>query len=300
MQHRMSETSIQDRVVTMLIFGFFSLWVAIAHAQTATLESSADDGRPVDTIIRQIERLSGIPINYEDLLYSNPADTKDVGALVAPARGASAHLIVPRGGKLSISVPVDATNQRLADPTSTANALNALVAAANTSPVIAGRFKLQSYNNTFLVVPTQARSATNDAMSPVTAVRSTPIDLPGVQKTAIDTLRDILEQVFKKTGVEIKIGTIPVKPFMVAKVTIAASNEPASYALIRLFNAIGIAGGASPYLTGMSYHLYRDPVARYFALNISVVQDPNPPKTQPAPQPAPQAMPSLLGNPKEP
>lgn len=300
MQHRMLEHSIQDHAVTKLLFGFFALWLATAHAQTATLASASDDGRPVDTIIRQIERLSGIPINYEDLLYSNPADTKDIGALVAPSRGASAHLIVPRGGKLSISVPVDATNQRLADPTSTANALNALVAAANTSPVIAGRFKVQSYNNTFFVVPTQARSATNDTMSPVTAVLSTPIDLPGVQKTAIDTLRDILEQVSRKTGVEIKIGTIPVKPFFVTKTTMAASNEPASYALIRLFNAIGMAGGASPYLTGMSYHVYRDPVARYYALNISVVQDPNPPKTQSVPQPVPQPMPSLLGNPKEP
>lgn len=300
MQHRMLEYSIRDCAVVKVLLGLILLFVpATANAQTVNLTSSADDGRPVDTIIRQIEKLSGIPINYEDLLYNNPADTKDVGASVVSSSGTSAHLIVPRGGTLSIAVAVNATDQKLADPISTATALNALIATANTSPVIAGNFKLDSYNNTFFVVPTQARSATNNSMNPVTAVLSTPVDLPGVQQTAIETLRDILDQVSKKTGVTVKIGTIPIKPFAVTKTTVAASNQPANYVLTRLFNAIATSGGAPPYFTGMSYHAYRDPIAKYYVLNISVVQDPNPPKAAPPPQPAPQPMPSLLGKPRE-
>ena len=272
-----------------LLLGSILLLAALtAGAQTLTLASSANDGRPVDTIIRQIEKLSGVPINYEDLLYANPADVKDIGASVAPSSGAGAHLIVPRGGTLSMAVAVDANTQKLADVTSTANALNALIAAANASPVIAGKFRIDSYNNTFFVVPTHARSATNNNMIPVTPVLSTPIDLPGVQQTAFETLRDILDQVSKKTGVTVKVGTIPIKAFAVAKTTIAASDQPASYTLTRLFNAIATAGGAPPYFTGMSYHAYRDPIAKYYVLNISVVQDPNPPKTVP-----PQAPPAV-------
>ena len=279
-----SETSNPGLRVLKLLLGSILLSAALtANAQTVTLTSAADDGRPVDTIIRQIEKLSGIPINYEDILYSNPADTKDVGASVAPG----SHLIVPRGGTLSIAVGVDAITQKLADSVSTANALNALIAAANTSPVIAGRFKLDSYNNTFFVVPTHSRSETTNNMSPVTAVLSTPIDLSGVQQTAFEALRDILGQVSKATGVTVKIGTIPIKPFAVTKTAIAASNQPASYVLTRLFNAIATAGGAPPYFTGMSYHAFRDPIAKYYVLNISAVRDPNPPDSTPPPQPTP-------------
>ena len=284
MQHRIPKHMIQDCTVTKLLLGSIFLLAALTgNAQTVTLATAADDGRPVDTIIRQIEKLSGIPINYEDLLYSNPADTKDIGATVAPASGAGVHLIVPRGGTLSVPVAVDAITQTLADSVSTANALNALIAAANSSPVIAGKFTVYTYNDTFFVIPTYSRSANND-MSPVTAVLSTPIDLPGVQQTAFETLRDIVDRVSKKTGVTVKMGTIPIKAFAVTKTKIAASNEPASYVLVRLFNAIATSGGAPPYVAGMSYHAYRDPIAQYYVVNISVVPNPNPPKAAPAPQ----------------
>jgi hypothetical protein len=182
---------------------------------------------------------------------------------------------------------VDAITQKLADFISAANALNALVATANASPVVAGKFKIDFHNNTFFVVPTHARSATNKNLSPVTAVLSTPIDLPGVKQTAFETLRDILDQVSKETGVTVKMGTIPIKPFAATKATVAASNQPASYVLARLFNVIATSGGAPPYSAGMSYHAYRDPIANYYVLNISVVQDPNPPNTAPPPQPKP-------------
>jgi hypothetical protein len=218
----------------------------------------------------------------------------DIGPSVARGSGAGAHLIVPRGGALSVVVAVNAITQNLADSLSTSNALNALIAAANGSAVVSGKFKIDSYNNTFFVVPSASRSAGNNNMSPVTAVLSTPIDLPGVQQTAFETLHNILKQVSTKTGVAIEIGTIPIKAFAVTKTTIAASNQPASYVLARLFNAISTAGGAPPYYTGMSYHAYRDPIAKYYVVNISVVQDPNPPKAAPAPPPTPGAG-SLLG-----
>jgi hypothetical protein len=53
-----------------LLLGSILLAGLTANAQTVTLTTNANDPRPVDTIIRQIEKLSGIPIHYEDLLYS--------------------------------------------------------------------------------------------------------------------------------------------------------------------------------------------------------------------------------------
>jgi hypothetical protein len=67
--------------VTTLRLGSLLLLVSLAaNAQTITLTTAANDGRPVDTIVGQIEKLSGIPINYEDLLYSNPADTTNIAS----------------------------------------------------------------------------------------------------------------------------------------------------------------------------------------------------------------------------
>ena len=266
---------------------YFSLLIPLlANAQTATLTSAPDDGRPVDTIVRQIEQLSGIPISYEDLLYGNPSDTMDIGNSVSKVPGT--HVIVPRGGALSVPVVVDRVTQKLVDSLATSTALNALLGAASSSPIVAGKFKLDSYNNVYFVVPTQSHSANND-MVPITAVLSTPIELSGTTQTAYDTLRLILNQVSQKTGVTIKIGTIPIKPFAITETSLAATMQPASYVLARLFDAVSTSGGAPPGHQGMSYHAFFDPVVKYYALNIHIVKNPNAP---PLPSPTtPTGMP---------
>jgi hypothetical protein len=254
---------------------YFSLLIPLlVNAQTTTLTSAPDDGRPVDTIVRQIEQLSGIPISYEDLLYANPNDTMDIGDSVSQVPGT--HLIVPRGGGLSVPIVVDDVTQKLVDSLATSTALNALLSAASSSPIVAGKFKLDSYNNVYFVVPTHSRSANND-MVPITAVLSTPIDLPGTTQTAYDTLRLILTQVSQKTGVTIKIGTIPIKPFAITETSLAATMQPASYVLARLFDAVSTSGGAPSGYLGMSYHAFFDPVVKYYALNIHIVTNPNAP-----------------------
>lgn len=263
------------------------VWAPCSSNAQTTLTTAPNDGRPVDTIIRQIEELSGIPISYEDLLYANPADTKDIASLVA--RGPVApgtHLIVPRGGTLSVPIVVDSVTGKLADLLATSAALNTLLTVANNSPVVAGTFNLDSYDGAFFVVPANSRAANND-MTPMTPVLSTPVDLTGTQQSAYETLRTILNQVSTKTGITINIGTIPIQPFAVTETTLVASSQPASYALARLFEAISTAGGAPPGFYSMSYHAFFDPVAKYYALNIQMVVNPNPPAILPTPQPTP-------------
>ena len=131
----------KELAVTTLQFGVLLLLASFAaNAQTITLTTAANDGRPVDTIVRQIETLSGIPINYEDLLYSNPADTMNIATSVAPAASPSAQLIVPRGGVLSVPIIVDLVTQKLLDSLATTNALNSLLSAASSSTNCGGNF----------------------------------------------------------------------------------------------------------------------------------------------------------------
>ncbi len=219
----------------------------------------------------------------------------NIASSVAPASSPGVHLIVPRGGALSAAITVDPVTQKLVDSLATANALRSLLAAANNSPVVAGTFRIDSYNNVYFVVPTSSRSPGN-RMTPITAILSTPVDLPGAQQTAFRTLASILNQVSQKAGVTIKIGTIPIKPFAVTETTLAASNEPASYALATLFNAVSTSGGAPPGFQGMSYHAFFDPVAKYYVLNIHIVQNPNGLPAVPPSQPTP-GVGSRLGKP---
>lgn len=264
-------------VLRRSMFALCSLTTA-AIAQTVAV--TVNDPRPVNALTVQIEKLSGIPISYEDVRYVNLADIEDVTASVAnPAQGpppAGFQVLIPRGGQLSVPVTVDAASQRLLDSLSTANALTAALAAASASTLIPGKFEMDKYNDVFFVAPQQSRSA-DGTFVPVTPVLSTPVDLPGQQQSAIQTLESILQQVSQKTGVKVGLGTIPVQAFAVSKVAIAASSQPANYALARLFTAVCMAGSAgSPgTVPGMSYHAFFDPKFKTYALNIHVVPNPN-------------------------
>jgi hypothetical protein len=74
------------------------------------------------------------------------------------------------------------------------------------------------------------------------------------------------------------MGTIPIKPFALTQAALAASNQPGRYTLANLFNAISRSGGAPPGFYGMSYHAFFDPIAKYYALNIHIVMNPNAPQ----------------------
>jgi hypothetical protein len=265
------------------------LYTASAAAQSAAL--TVVDPRPVNALIEQIEKLSGLSINYEDLRYGNPADTEDVtNTVVNPAHQgqipAGFRVIVPRGGQLLVSIPVDPLTQRLSDSLSTANALNALLAAANSSSVVPGRFAVQAFGNAFIVSPTQSRSS-DGSFAPLNPTLSAPVSLPGQTQPAIKTLEAILQQVSSAAGLKVGLGTVPMRALAVTSVTIAASNEPASEVLVRLLSAVA-SGGVGPGggTVAISYHAFFDPQRLNYVLNIHVVPNPNSPMGS-APPPTP-------------
>lgn len=249
----------------------------VAQAQSVTI--TVNDPRPVNAAVEQVEKLSGIPISYEDVRYGNPGDTVDVTNSVRnPAQGPAPpgfQVLIPRGGQLSVGIAVDPATQRLPDALTTANALNSVLAAAAASPVVPGKFNFDTYNGVFFVAPSQSRSA-GGSFAPTTAVLSAPVNLPGQQQTALATLEAILQQVSQKTGLKIGLGTMPFGAFARSKVSIAASADPASHVLARLFAAVSIAGSVGPpeAVAGMSYHALFDPKFKTYALNIHVVPNP--------------------------
>lgn len=93
------------------------LLVASAFAQTKAITFSVNDFRPLAAAARNIEQISGTPVNYEDVRCDFPGDQKDITAgNVTPAQerlNGPVKVIVPRGGPLVTTITVAGSTARL-------------------------------------------------------------------------------------------------------------------------------------------------------------------------------------------
>jgi hypothetical protein len=106
------------------------------HVTIAVGPGTPNFGRPVYDAITQLQRLTTIPINYEDLQYNYVGDVKDIGS--------STRVLVPKGGSFFVNVPVDPATRTRGDALSVSTALNIVIAAAQTAGVVPGTFHVDS------------------------------------------------------------------------------------------------------------------------------------------------------------
>jgi len=233
------------------------LTCGILHGQTTT-RLTVNGPRPLAEVANQLETLSGIPINHEDVRYENAADVQDVTeSVVKPeyrARhksGAPIKVLGPRGGELSLSVEVDAAGR----PVDLSTALVAALAA----------HKAKGFPGAYTLV----RESGAFALSPVKSILETPVTLAPVPRSAAETLKLILDGVSKASGFQVDVGMIPLNGFIPRTVTIGAWNESAKSVLLRLFAEVApaktVLGGSA---TTLSYRLLFDPGDKAYALNI--------------------------------
>jgi hypothetical protein len=277
---------------TLTVLLAVQLLVSTLFAQTAI---TSDSPRPLADAVQEVAKLSGFEVNYEDVRVQNRDDIQDVTDTISrqPTSPGDRRTLVPRGGKLSVSITVDPTSKTLPDTISVQTALSALVAAYNASS-LPGKFRVDAgnINGVFYITPTQGRSAIG-AVQSVTPVLSTRITLKPVQQVAYLTLEAILNEVSRASRVQVGIGTIPIRVFAVPEVMIAADNEPANEVLARLFAAVSTAGSAAlpAAVPAISYLMFYDPGDQSYVFNVLVTPSPNVsepliPPTPPPPDPS--------------
>jgi len=144
--------------------------VALQHplrAQTQAASVSVNGFRPMAVVVSQLEQLSGIPINYEDLRCDFVGDQTIIQGAYTAAQQAMAVKngvvgplvdIAPRGGSLSATITVNASG-KLSDTSAVASALNSVLSAYSGSG-LPGAFGLEQYNGTFFVAPNSQRDQT--------------------------------------------------------------------------------------------------------------------------------------------
>lgn len=263
------------KLVKSMIFRLaLVLFAGGAWGQTASLTLTVDDPRPLAAACDKIEELSGFAVNYEDGPYANAIDLRDVtDQVLTPNQRASAgpdfHIIVPRGGPLSATVPVQASNSKIG---SLAEAQDAALAFVNANKSSGQVFHSELGNVALFVWPEMLKDASGN-LQPVTPVLSAQISFPQASRTAFETLRLILQAVSQATGSNVDIGTIPIKGFAISKVNIGADKEPARSVIIRLFQAMITSNGANAALVPptLSYRLFYGYNVRGYALNVHML-----------------------------
>ncbi|MDQ6678681.1 MAG: hypothetical protein M3Z09_15475 [Acidobacteriota bacterium] len=211
------------------------------------------DRRPLVRALDQMEALSGVPINYEDVPYESSADVEDISTSQQRAASPGYHLVVPRMGNISV-----ATQAEL----SLANTLSSLanLLASYRANALPGDFVFGESNGTFSVTPLKGLDGSGkqkDVRSPLVA----PVTIPEETRTVGDTVAVVLASISKASGVNVILGTFPF-PFS-AKVTLGSTAEPGRQVLTALFGKLT----SKP----VSYRLLFDPTFKEYMLNLQVI-----------------------------
>jgi len=259
------------------------MFLSSLFAQMQTVTLTVKDPRPVAAAALDIERRSGLAVNYEDVRYENAGDLQDItDQIMTAAQKAQAipgvRVIVPRGGELSLPILVD-VNGHLPDFNSVSAAANAIIGAHATSPSHSGSFTVEVGDGVLFIEPLQMRDVAGN-VKPISPLLSTHVTIPAQSRSGFDTLRLILNQVSQASGFKVDLGTAPARALIASEVVIGANNEPANHVIGRLLASIASAGADVPYSgPAMSYSMLFDPRLRYYALNIHSIPNPNAPKT---------------------
>jgi hypothetical protein len=237
------------------------LCLASAVYGQAVVTATVTDPRPLAKAAEQLESQLGVAINYEDAPYENAADISDVTASVVRGNHPGAKVLVPRGGPLALTAPITG-----ADRSSDAAAVLAALVGAHRAAGYGGDFEVEFVNGMFYILPKGVMKKDGELAS-VSSVLAGRISLPYQEQKAINALNLVLSSVSTVAGSKIGLGSAPFGVLATRNVTIGASNEPARDVIARLFSAISDSSKEPK----LAYHLYFDPLLRYYMLNMHEV-----------------------------
>jgi len=200
---------------------------SVLSAQTAPT-INVNEPRPLSGAIDALERVGGIPINYEDPPYEYLADVQDVSTPQQRAARPGYQLLVPRSGQVTAQLQPIGVSVSAGDVLFDVNLLLANYRQNN----LPGDFTVEQANGMIYVVATSVLGA-NSVVRQVTSPMATVITVPYAQRSVADTAQAIFDAVNQATGLKIVIGTFPFLPTQT--VSFGVSSESARDALAELF-----------------------------------------------------------------
>lgn len=227
--------------------------------------------RPLADAVKKLQKLSIIPIHYEDTRYEQDADLENATEKVLTPeqkkmRNSSNRIIVPRRGKISFSIKVDPVTQGLENEDQAYEAAQQAVNAWNTSE---GTFQVLRTRLAIHIVPMTLRDKTGKVRT-IDPVFNQPISFPLRSRTIFDTLNLIYQQVSAASGYKIVPGNGLLQGIFTNTVVLQANGEPAREILDQLFYEMRSMKSKQLNRTSdLQYLMFFDPRVKGYAVNIA-------------------------------
>jgi hypothetical protein len=190
----------------LLVAANFHTGVTAAQTTQDSSKLSVDDGRPVAKAVEELVARYDYVITYEDPRFAYEEDLQDVTTQVRRdldqyPPGKAPKVIVPRGGKLTVTIPSSASVNTQA----IASVLDQLTRAQAIRRE-GGRFRVVQVGDVFHVVPTEVRDR-NGKWIAQTSILEAPISLPMEGRSADGMINSICKAVSAATHVQVGLGS---------------------------------------------------------------------------------------------
>jgi hypothetical protein len=249
-----------------------------AHAQTGqgVTQLDIDDPRPVAKAVEELVARYDYVITYEDPRFLHEGDLQDVTIQVRRdldryPPGKAPKVVVPRGGKLSLTLPSSAA----VNTQTIASVLDQLVRAQSIRGE-GGRFRVLQVGDVFHVVPTEVRDR-NGNWTAQSSILDVPISLPTEDRGKVEMLDAIVTAVSAAARVKVYVGGgvgggifNPNRP---ASYHLGADNERARDVLMRALILLNDPKAGTWISERLRWQLFYGSDENAYFLNISVVPD---------------------------
>jgi hypothetical protein len=251
---------------------FLATWmlalVLCIQAGTKTTETlSVADGRPVASALQVLEKKYGFVITYEDPEFTNPLDIQDVTAVVAAKHAGRVsdgrRILVPKGGAFQFHYAVDNGKPQEDTKTLLRRMVTEYASLGNSSFDVEERPTKREPE--WHVIPTKVRNEAGQFVQR-TALLDNTISISRQERSALDMLGEMCQQLTLLSGRHVGIGLVPTNPFLAYHAELGASNQSARDVLADLLDR---------FQTPMVWQLFYDPGLKWYMLNIRVVAPPS-------------------------
>ena len=174
----------------------------VAFGQTRDVLISIEDGRPLAKLADEIERVTGVLVNYEDAPYGNSADVADLTEAVSRMRSTS-RVLVPRQGSINVTLHMGGSDAQ----NDVAAGLSAAI-SQHIAKRLPGLYALHENDNAMFIDPIQVLDA-HGVMASSPSILATPVSIPYKERTEFETLETVLAEVARQAGVRIGAGMGP-------------------------------------------------------------------------------------------
>lgn len=202
-------------------------WAQAGPVAPDRLVLSVDDYRPLSVIATELQKRYAVAITYEEGPWAAADDLEDVteSFILSNGPGKAAPpkpVIGPRRAAVSFEYALDPAKRR---PTDWEDLLAALLFQYDLADG-PGRFRLEAGRDVFHLIPEQLKDAAGK-WQPVAPVLSTPVHLEDAERSAEETIAEVVRQVNEASPVEVRWVWAPTNVFRQTTVRLAADGVPA-------------------------------------------------------------------------